>query len=139
MKVCLEVNINPVKKLSVYPSLERAEEFLMRLLASDEAKRLAKECRVELPIYEQIAPKLHRGLGFARQSNGDHVFCCWEQEAGGLPQKTAEFDDLTPTAIASGKAADTVGGQRREEQAGIHLVYRDGELVKTFWLETCRR
>ena len=140
MEIRLEVSITPTKKpLSVYPSLECAESFLKRLLETDEAKRLAQECQVELPIYSPTASKLHRGLGFAAQTGGNHLFCCWEQEAGKQAHLVQEFDDLTPAALASGNAAKDYGGKRVEDQAGIHLVYQNGHLVKTFWIETRRR
>jgi hypothetical protein len=146
MKIPLEVIINPTGKPDVYKSLERAEEFLLRLLNSETSRELARECQIEAPRYIPSHPvKLHRALGFSHASEKTHSFSCWEQIEGEVAREVGVFTCLAGkngAAEHNGNVArewKQSGGEKAEEEAGIHLLYRNGRIVKRLWIETNRR
>jgi hypothetical protein len=146
MKIPLQVTITPVGKPDVYKSLDRAEKFIAQLLASETARELAKEFQVEVQSYAPSNPKkLYRALGLSQASDETHLFSCWEQEAGGRTRKVGVFDALAGrngAAEYNGNIArdwKLSGGKTVEEDAGIHLLYRNGQFVKRLWIEAERK
>ena len=116
MKIPLRVTITPTGKPAVYESLDRAEEFIRRLLASETATELALECKVELLGYTPAhQSKLYRAMGFSHVSDATHTFSCWEQEEG---RKARKLGDFTALAGRNG-AAEQIATVRRT--AGLSL------------------
>ena len=145
MKIVLATTISPTENLDVYKSLDRVEEFLSRLLSSETAKELARECKIEEPSYTPSSSKLHRALGFSWASGKEYSFSCWEQEAGSIATKVRELGCLAGRNGAAehnggvARAWKQSGGEKIEEEAGVHRLYRNGQLLKTLWIEAERR
>lgn len=147
MKIPIQITITPTGKPDVYESLKRAEEFMSRLLASETAHNLARQCKIETPKYTptQEGRKIYAALGFCRADEETHTFSCWEQAAGGLARKVQTFDALAGQNGAAkfngdkARAWKQSGDEWVEEDAGIHLLSRNGQLVKVLWIEAERR
>lgn len=146
MKIPLRVMISPVGRPDVYKSLACAEEFMSRLLASETAKEIANECRVEVVGYTPLhESKLHRAMGFSHTAENFYMFSCWEQDRGGKARKVQTFDCLAGkngAAEFNGNVARSwkeSGGEKTEEVAGIHILYQNGLPIKKLWIEAERR
>lgn len=147
MIVKLSMEITPTTRQSAYKSLDVAEEFLTRLLDSDFAQTVAAQCGVSVPQYERakVGRKLHTALGFQDVDESQFEYACWEEEPNRQPKRSGIFPVLAGSTGAAEFNGNVMrewkraGGQAIEEEAGVHLLIRDGALYKKLWIEAQRR